>query len=78
MAFDTVVNLVALSLPVWLVAEQINLWWTSRQNPGTRVEPEPETVVNYRGPLVTSLERPSSIRTAEGRLRKGPVAPIAC
>ena len=39
MTFETVVNLVALSLPVWLVAEQIISWRRSRQTPRGQVEP---------------------------------------
>ncbi len=40
MAFETLVDLVALSLPVWLVAEQIHSWRRSRQTPRGQVESE--------------------------------------
>ncbi len=38
MAPETIVNLVALSLPVWLVAEQVNSWRRSLKTPRTQVE----------------------------------------
>jgi hypothetical protein len=40
MAFETLVSMVALSLPVWLVAEQIYSLRKSLQNASKRVEPD--------------------------------------
>lgn len=38
MASETVTYLVALSLPVWLVAEQVNSWWRSPKPPERQIE----------------------------------------
>jgi hypothetical protein len=39
MTFETVMNLAAVSLPGWLVAEQINSWRRSRRTPRGQAEP---------------------------------------
>ena len=43
MTFEAVVTLVALSLPVWLVAEQVYVWRRSLRNASKQVLSAPAT-----------------------------------
>ena len=63
MTFETLVTLVALSLPVWLVAEQVYVWRRSLRNAGKRVLSEP--VANAVGPSWVSSGARNSLAEAE-------------
>jgi hypothetical protein len=52
MTFETVVSLIALSLPVWLVAEQIHSWRRSQQAPRGQVESETVSATRTAGPSI--------------------------
>ena len=61
MTFETVVNLVALSLPVWLVAEQAHSWWRSQETPRGQVESEVVSATRAAGSSIV----PPSARSAQ-------------
>ncbi len=52
MAFETVAFLVALSLPVWLVVEQVNSWRRSTKSPQGQLESGTIPGVPAPGPSV--------------------------
>lgn len=60
MTFETVVSLVALSLPVWLVAEQAHSWWRSQETPRGQVESQAVSATRTAGPSIA----PTSARGA--------------
>ncbi len=76
MEFDTVMFLVALSLPVWLVAEQVNSWRRrSKSPPGVCRVPDHSRPRLLGGDAEYSPRAAGS--SAQGRLRVLRVSPAA-